>query len=269
MGCGPCADKALFLIGEPIYDPVHSYNAGEYVVVDGVLYVSLQDGNEGNAPSESDAWWVRTTILEQLVDNSENSTGTGLLVRRTNPTFLLGFTVDAPLAELRVTGEGTLYSNTALGEDTKYFGIYGGGREGASRSGYIEVFGNDHPTLPGHVIIEAGNAAGSKLILKRGGVTILTVNETGNIIIPGNVQIDGNAVANTLLRAGFSIGNPTLDADVDRVKIARKLELEVDSDGGTGDGVLTGAPFPATGASPVWIDVTFNGQPGTMPWWPK
>jgi hypothetical protein len=66
MGCGACADRALYLIGEPIYDPTHAYGEGDYVVVAGVLYVSLQAANTGHDPQESPTWWQRTTILEQL-----------------------------------------------------------------------------------------------------------------------------------------------------------------------------------------------------------
>ncbi len=65
MGCGPCADRALYLIGEPIYDPLHEYVIGDYVVMSGILYVSRENDNEGNNPQETDAW-EPTTILKQL-----------------------------------------------------------------------------------------------------------------------------------------------------------------------------------------------------------
>jgi hypothetical protein len=65
-GCGPCGQRAIAIIGEPIYDPTHSYNAGDFVVVAGVLYKSLHNDNEGNNPQESPDWWTRTTILDEL-----------------------------------------------------------------------------------------------------------------------------------------------------------------------------------------------------------
>ncbi len=67
MTCGPCSDRAIYLIGEPPYIPTQSYDAGDYVVEAGILYVSLEDENQGNNPQESDAW-ERTTILEQLIE---------------------------------------------------------------------------------------------------------------------------------------------------------------------------------------------------------
>lgn len=65
MGCGACGQMALYLIGEPIYDDSYSYAAGAFVVVAGTLYISLEDGNEGNNPQEGYPWQA-TTILSQL-----------------------------------------------------------------------------------------------------------------------------------------------------------------------------------------------------------
>ncbi len=78
MGCGPCADRALFLIGEPIYDPTHTYGEGDFVVVAGVLYKSLQDGNLHHNPQEYPTWWTRTTILEELREDEGGGGGAGI-----------------------------------------------------------------------------------------------------------------------------------------------------------------------------------------------
>jgi hypothetical protein len=68
MSCGPCGQRALVLIGEPIYYPTWIYPMGAFVVVAGVLYKSIQDDNEGNNPQESPEFWKRTTVLEELRD---------------------------------------------------------------------------------------------------------------------------------------------------------------------------------------------------------
>ncbi len=111
MGCGGCADRALYLIGEPIYNPSTPYEMGAFVVVAGVLYVSLQGGNDGHNPQEYPEWWEKTTILEQL----------------TNPIVSNIFTAlgyepwDAEKAYSQNEGcqfNGTLYVSSVEGEES-------------------------------------------------------------------------------------------------------------------------------------------------------
>jgi len=74
MGCSACSQKALFLIGEPEWSIGIPYSVGDYVVMAGVLYKSLQSVNLAHSPQEYPDWWGATTILQELEDGAAGIT---------------------------------------------------------------------------------------------------------------------------------------------------------------------------------------------------
>jgi hypothetical protein len=81
----------------------------------------------------------------------------------------------------------TIRRGTADGADSSYLYLSGGGSEagGTSRGAGIILTGNEYPAIPGQALIDAGNVAGAKIVLKTENAERLRIDN--GVIIIGNV----------------------------------------------------------------------------------
>lgn len=93
--------------------------------------------------------------------------------------------------DLVFTANSNIRRSTSDAADTGSLSLVGGGAAGASRGGYVVVYGNENAGLPGSVQLLIGNIAGATLNVARSdGTTALSVDgATGLLNLPyGQIQ---------------------------------------------------------------------------------
>lgn len=108
---------------------------------------------------------------------------------------------------------GYITNSTVDGADNAEIGLGGGGAIGGLRGATLYAYGNEHATLAGKVIFEAGNVAGGSIRLNTGAnLTRWEVDENGVLFYyaPGNASIiaanttDGVDTSNLYIAGGGS-----------------------------------------------------------------
>jgi hypothetical protein len=84
--------------------------------------------------------------------------------------------------QLQGTGVG-FCQVTSDGSDNAELFFNGGGAEGNTRGGGLQVYGNEHATTPGDVVVEAGNVTGGDLILKVAATEIHKINRDKSVTL--------------------------------------------------------------------------------------
>ncbi|HXK41070.1 MAG TPA: tail fiber domain-containing protein, partial [Candidatus Paceibacterota bacterium] len=112
----------------------------------------------------------------------------------------VGIGTTAPDAKLSVSGDlsfhtnGVIRRNTSDGSDNGTIEISGGGGSGGSRGGTITLYGNEHASTPGRVIIRSGSAGNKTISFWRFDNTL----EMLNLIDDGvNGQVKSDSISNT------------------------------------------------------------------------
>lgn len=108
-----------------------------------------------------------------------------------------------------LTTNAAIRRNTSDGSDNGSVSLSGGGgAEDATRSGWINVYGNEHASQPGRVIIRAGNVASSSIIVQ-GADGTERLNITGsNGIATFTSSVGGSG--GTWVFNGTNANGPTL-----------------------------------------------------------
>jgi len=84
---------------------------------------------------------------------------------------------------LGTTGQVTVATPTSDGSDTIGLAICSGGTYSSARGAYIWMFGNEHDSAQGDLMLTAGNVADGDILLATGGATRVKVDYDGSTAI--------------------------------------------------------------------------------------
>jgi hypothetical protein len=119
---------------------------------------------------------TKQATLSVIADGLPSATGTGGLVRQSNPSFSNG-----------------IFVNVINGTSNSGVSVFSAGTSfGASSGGFVGLFGSTHPTSPG--LLQLGvNGGGILNVSPTGGVGIGTTAPAAKLhVAPGDVLIDNN-----------------------------------------------------------------------------
>lgn len=224
VGGGPLADPALGVLQ-----------------ITGGSYISGNQRRPNNTYSQS-----RNAAGTAWVDEWKINASNQL---ETNTPVVIGSTLRiGNVASDTTLTNGGLHRNTVDGADTASMVIGGGGDTGITRGAIVGMWGNEHPSRPGYLRLEAGNVAGGGVIefytqnLKRGSITYAggwemasTLSVTGVATFAGS-QIAFSASGANLINATSPTGQLVLRTNgVDRATLNEAGVLSI------GTTVTTGA----------------------------
>lgn len=115
----------------------------------------------------------------------------------------------------RTSGKG-MRQDTADGSDTKSVSITGGGDYGDSRGATVTAYGNENSGLPGHLLLQSGNAAGAALQMDVLGNQVYFSDVNGSVVgrSGGKISFLGGtpAAKPSALTQTYSTADRTLSA---------------------------------------------------------
>ena len=163
-------------------------------------------------PDPDNTWSIHANYNSQELKINGDSTTVLTLSDTGNATFAGDVTVSGATDNLIHTG-------TSDASDNKGIRIDGGGGGGSStRGGYVAVFGNEHGSEAGEVILQTGNVANGRITFRGdGGTDIGVFNKDGNFGIGVSsletqnsdyvaLQLGGNA--NIIAKTSDQASNP-------------------------------------------------------------
>lgn len=115
------------------------------------------------------------------------------------PVSVLKFTNDQNITYGSTTGLN-ISAATADAADSSSIILNGGGANGSSRGGSLEIYGNENGST-GKAILRAGNVTGGTVVLATGGADRVTVNKLGDLLI-------------STINQGLLIGDSTVPASI-------------------------------------------------------
>ncbi len=104
-----------------------------------------------------------------------------------------------------IAGDNVIRRNTSDGSDDGYLKLCGGGAGTDARGGKVVVYGNEHPTLPGSVYIDAGNVVGGEVKFYTGATLRVAIGYDGDVGI-------GTSSPDVLLHARQGSSGATLSS---------------------------------------------------------
>ena len=138
---------------------------------------------------EADIVYLRNAIAEVLKANISIET----------PTIIGG--------QLKFQGDCQIVSTTADGADTSIIRMNGGGGNGQTRGGQVDVLGNEYTTVPGNegsVLLTPGSAANGAVRLRdRTGTDRLIVTPGGDVEISGGLDATSITASSGILAASY------------------------------------------------------------------
>jgi hypothetical protein len=121
----------------------------------------------------------------------------------------LAVTGNVTLSAVLVTSE--IRRATADGSDSSLLTLASGGSFGATRGAGLGLYGNEHATLAGRVILEAGDVSGGTISLQTNGAEAIGISDAGVVAIAGAATV-GGALAVT--GASTLTGNVSVGGDL-------------------------------------------------------
>jgi hypothetical protein len=103
----------------------------------------------------------------------------------------------------------SLRANTADTADTAQLNLSGGGGISSNRGAFANLFGNEHATNPGRVLVTSGNVSGSDFLLQIKGVTFLNVTRpaaTNILALTGQLTVSDTFAASGAATIGGTLG---------------------------------------------------------------
>lgn len=136
----------------------------------------IHNGSTGVVPFSVNTLTNTVTLSNVVVDTLAAN------IQITTPT-ILGST-------LKFSGASTICSSTSNGSDNGILRLNGGGSDGPTRGGQIDVIGNEYSTVSGYagsVLVTPGDAAnGAVYIRDRSSVDRIKVDTGGNVVLNGS-----------------------------------------------------------------------------------
>ena len=196
----------------------------------------------------SDGTWTSPSLINFTNTTEATATNTSSV------NFAGGIAVAKRLfigGDIVYQSTGKIVTNTVDESDNGMIGISGGGDAQPTRGAFIQLFGQQHGTNPGQLILGSTTITGS-IILQSAGVNRMTVNLAGDVSVLNNTASNSTSTGALIVTGGVGVGG--------RVSASNMTTGTLTASGATTLTAGTASTTTATGTLIVTGGIGVSGQ---------